>query len=147
MALSSINQELKSGEDIGFRVIVEGSPRSLHPIVRDEVYRIAAEALRNAFRHAQARQIEIEIRYDEHQLRLRVRDNGKGMAPQMPAGQSASSHFGLHGMRERATVVGGRLDIWSEVNSGTEVELSIPALITYAKPGARRRSWSSWVWS
>jgi signal transduction histidine kinase len=150
-AVNALSQELATDQRpehaAAYQVAVEGTPQSLHPILRDEVYRIAAEALRNAFRHAQARQIEVEIRYDEHQLRLRVRDNGKGMPPQMPASQAGSGHFGLPGMHERATVVGGRLDIWSEINSGTEVELSIPALIAYAKPSARRRSWSSWVWS
>jgi signal transduction histidine kinase len=86
-----------------FQVAVEGAPQHLHPILRDEVYRIAGEALRNAFRHAQARHIEVEIRYDAHQLRLRVRDNGKGMTAQMPVGGGGSGHFGLPGMRERAT--------------------------------------------
>jgi len=61
-----------------FHVEVEGTPQNLHPILRDEVYRIAGEAMRNAFRHAQAQRIEVEIRYDERQLRLRVRDDGKG---------------------------------------------------------------------
>jgi len=60
-------------------VEVEGTPQNLHPILRDEVYRIAGEALRNAFRHAQAERIEVEIRYDERHLRLRVRDDGKGI--------------------------------------------------------------------
>ena len=58
---------------------VEGAPRSLNPVVRDEAYRIAGEALRNAFRHAQARRITVEIRYDKRHFRLRVRDDGKGM--------------------------------------------------------------------
>ena len=62
-----------------FHVEVEGTPRDLHPILRDEIYRIAGEAMRNAFKHAQARRIEVEIRYDERQFRLRVRDDGKGI--------------------------------------------------------------------
>jgi signal transduction histidine kinase/ligand-binding sensor domain-containing protein len=150
-AVNALGQELATDQlrehSAAFQVAVEGTPQSLHPILRDEVYRIAAEALRNAFRHAQARQVEVEIRYDEHQLRLRVRDNGKGMPAQMPVGHGGSGHFGLHGMHERATLVGGHVDIWSEINAGTEVELSIPALIAYAEPAARRRSWRSWVWS
>ena len=72
-----------------FRVTVEGEPRDLHPILRDEIYRIAAEALRNAFRHAQARQIEVEIRYDNQQFRLRVRDDGKGIDPVGSVGAGA----------------------------------------------------------
>ena len=60
-----------------FGLIVEGQQRALTPVIRDEVYRIAREVLRNAFRHAQARRIEAEILYDDDQLRLRVRDDGK----------------------------------------------------------------------
>src|SRR6516164_53737 len=47
-----------------FRVVVEGISRNLHPILRDEVYRLGTEALRNAFRHAAAKNVEVEIRYD-----------------------------------------------------------------------------------
>ena len=99
-------------------------------MVRDEAYRIAAEALRNAFRHAHARQITVEIRYDKRRFRLRVRDDGKGIDEEILRRQPAG-HFGLPGMRERAEIVGGRLDVWSKVDSGTQVELSIPGAIAY----------------
>jgi signal transduction histidine kinase len=124
-----------------FRVTVEGESRDLHPILRDEVYRIAAEGLRNAFRHAQARQIEVEIRYDDQQFRLRVRDDGKGIQTAVLSGQEPVGHFGLPGMRERAKLIGGKLTIWSEVDGGTEVELRIPAGIAYTT--AQRGSWLS----
>lgn len=116
-----------------FNVTVEGASRDLHPILRDEVYRIAGEALRNAFRHAQARRIEAEIRYDPRRLRLRIRDDGKGIETEVLEKEGRAGHWGLRGMRERAREIGGRLDVWSEVNSGTEVELSIPARIAYLK--------------
>jgi signal transduction histidine kinase/ligand-binding sensor domain-containing protein len=148
-AVNALGQELATDalpeNSATIQMTVEGTPRNLHPILRDEVYRIAGEALRNAFRHAHARQIEVEIRYDDHQLRLRVRDNGHGMSPHLRLGQVGSGHFGLPGMHERATVVGGRLNIWSEIDSGTEVELSIPAFIAYAAHSTRRRSWSAWA--
>ncbi|MGO9932194.1 MAG: two-component regulator propeller domain-containing protein [Steroidobacteraceae bacterium] len=117
---------------IGFRVEVEGTPRNLHPIVRDEIYRIAGEALRNAFRHAEAKQIEVELRYDERQLRLRVRDDGKGIAPGYLAGEGRTGHFGLPGMRERAKLIRGKLTVWTAPGSGTEIELSVPALHAYS---------------
>ena len=81
---------------------VEGQPRDLHPIVRDEIYKIAAEALRNAFRHAQAGRVEVEIRYDDEEFRLRVRDDGKGIDPAVLAAQGIEGHYGLRGMPERA---------------------------------------------
>ena len=122
-----------------FQVEVEGTPRSLHPILRDEVYRIAAEALRNAFRHARARQIEVEIRYDDRQLRLSVRDDGKGIDAKVLGGDGHARHYGLPGMRERAKLIGGEMTVWSQLNSGTEVELGIPASVAYAT--SPRRSW------
>jgi signal transduction histidine kinase len=119
---------------------VEGTPRHLHPILRDEVYRLAGEALRNAFWHAQAQRIEVAIRYDQKQFRLRVRDDGKGIDPKVLGGEGREGHYGLHGMRERAKLVGGKVTVWSERDSGTEVELSIPASTAYAT-ATRRRSW------
>jgi len=115
------------------RVEVQGVPRNLHPIVRDEVFRIGSEALRNAYRHAGARQIEAELRYDERQVRLRVRDDGKGIDPEVLHKKGREGHFGLHGMRERAKLAGGKLTIWSGPDTGTEVELSIPAAHAYVK--------------
>jgi signal transduction histidine kinase len=115
-------------------VFVEGTPRELHPILRDEVYRLATEALRNAFRHAAAKNVEAEIRYDEKYFRLRIRDNGKGIDPQIVSGDGREGHYGLHGMRERAKLVGGKLTIWTELDSGTEIELTIPGARAYLKP-------------
>jgi signal transduction histidine kinase len=123
-----------------FGVQVEGTPRDLPPILRDEVFRIAGEAMRNAFRHAEAKQIEVEIRYDDRQFRMRVRDDGRGIDPKVLSQDGQAGHYGLHGMRERAKLVGGRLDVWSELDSGTEVELSIPGPIAYSR--ATRRSGS-----
>jgi len=146
LAVSALGDELAGDEShensAAFHVDVEGTPRDLDPILRDEVYRIAGEALRNASRHAQARKIEVEIRYDERELRLRVRDDGKGIDPKVLKDEGRAGHFGLHGMRERAKVVGGQLDVWSELDTGTEVELTISASIAYAKSPPRR----SWFW-
>jgi signal transduction histidine kinase len=125
-----------------FEVEVEGAPRNLHPILRDEVYRIAAEAMRNAFQHAHAQRIEVEILYGERWLRLRVRDDGKGIDPKFLSADGRAKHYGLHGLRERAQLVGGKLTVWSKLDSGTEVDLSIPASTAYAT-SYRRRSWLS----
>jgi signal transduction histidine kinase len=82
----------------------------------------------------------VEIRYDREQLRLRIRDNGKGIDLGVLEKEHAPGHWGLRGMRERAKLIGGSLEVWSEVHSGTEVELDIPAANAYAKPLASR--WS-----
>jgi signal transduction histidine kinase len=126
-----------------FRIHVEGTPRELAPLVRDDVHRIASEALRNAFRHAQAALIEVEIRYDRRQLRLRVLDNGKGIDQEAFSGGGRPGHFGLAGLHERAKLVGGELAIRSKLDSGTEIELVVPASVAYAKSHGAHRSMSS----
>ena len=123
---------------IGLAVEVEGVSRALHPIVRDEVFRIASEAVRNACSHAVPQHIEVELRYDERQFRLRVRDDGKGFDPQIPT-KGRPGHFGLHGMHERAHLVGGKLTVWTARGTGTEIELGIPATYAYATVAAPRR--------
>jgi signal transduction histidine kinase len=122
-----------------FRVHVEGAPRELIPMVRDEVYRIAGEALRNARRHAQAGRIEVSIRYGGRQFRLLVRDNGKGIERKVLDDGYREGHHGLQGMRERAKVVNGELIFSSKPDSGTEVALTISAAIAYVKQPAPRR--------
>ena len=146
-AVTALGSELAS-EDTNqssamFELVVEGTPRNLHPILRDEAYRIAGEALRNAFGHAQAQRIEVEIRYDKKQLRLRVRDDGNGFDAKTLHREGRSGHYGLRGMRERAKLLRGNLDIWSQPGSGTEVELNIPAGAAYVPAASNERSWLS----
>ncbi len=121
-----------------FDVIVEGAPRTLHPVVRDEVYRIAAEGLHNAFHHAESNRIEVEIRYDAIRLRLRIRDDGRGIDPRFLDDGGRAGHWGLRDMRERAGLMGGNFEIWSHVGSGTEVELTLPASVAYDERASRR---------
>lgn len=118
-----------------FRVSIEGSPPALHPILRDDIYRIAREALRNAFRHAQAHNIEVDIRYSGSLFQLRIRDDGKGIDPRIVA-EGRAGHYGVPGMRERAKRIGGKLDVWTGTGAGTEIELTIPGSIAYGtSPG------------
>ena len=144
LAISTLGEELttdSTNHRPAFHVAVEGEARNLHPILRDEVYKVAAEALRNAFRHSRAKRVEVEIRYDNEQFRLRIRDDGKGIEPAVLEAKATEGHYGLSGMRERATLIGGKLVVWSEVDAGTEVELRVPASKAYAT--AQRRSWLS----
>ena len=143
VAIRALGEELASAATTmpspTFNVVVEGTSRNLHPILRDEVYRLATEALRNAFRHAAARNIEVEIRYDEKYFRIRIRDDGKGIQPDVLSGDGREGHYGLPGMRERAKLVGGKLAIWTELESGTEIELIIPGARAFVK--STRRFW------
>jgi len=142
-SLTQVGQRLVAEQDgrgpVSFHVEVEGDPRDLHPIIRDEVYRIASEALRNSFHHSGAARIEVEIHYDERQFRVRTRDNGIGIDHKILDGGGRVGHYGLPGMHERAKLVGGKLTVWSQVNSGTEIELTIPASRAYTKPRTPQR--------
>ena len=82
----------------------------------------------------------MELAYDRRHFRLRVRDDGKGIDPEVLRAEGREGHFGLRGMRERAKLAGGRLTVWSGLDAGTEVELRIPALHAY-RSAAPSRSW------
>jgi signal transduction histidine kinase/ligand-binding sensor domain-containing protein len=121
-------------------VDVHGTPQALHPLVRDETFHIASEALRNAFRHAEPSRIDVEIHYDPRELRVLVRDDGGGIAPDVLLTGEKQGHFGLSGMRERAELAGGTLTVRSSAQAGTEVEFSAPGSRAYGKPSPAR-SW------
>jgi signal transduction histidine kinase len=110
---------------------VVGDAREMHPIVRDEIYRIGYEAIRNGCMHSRASQLEVELRY-AHDLALRVSDNGIGIDPVI-ADRGKDGHFGLQGMRERTARIGGSLTVGSSSNSGTEIKLVVPGDIIFRK--------------
>jgi signal transduction histidine kinase len=132
-AVKALGDELGTQNSAAFRLVVEGSARDLNPIIRDEIYRITREALRNAFNHARAHHIETELTYGERAFRLRIRDDGEGIPPEILK-EGRPSHYGLSGMRERAKKAGGKLDIWSGARVGTEIELNIAGSIAYRTP-------------
>jgi signal transduction histidine kinase/ligand-binding sensor domain-containing protein len=149
-ALTALGEELAAQSGNGtvarVRVLLQGKRRELNPILRDDIYRIAREALRNAFRHARAQNIEAEITYGDSEFLLHVRDDGTGLDSEIADHGSRAGHWGLPGMRERAQSFGGTLEVWSESGAGTEVALTVPASVAYAgsfRPGARRRFWFS----
>jgi signal transduction histidine kinase len=131
-AIGSLGEELASPNGVESFVEEEGTPREIQPILQDELYRIAGEAMRNGFRHAKARQIMVSIEYGAREFRLGVRDDGTGIDPKVLGQQGRAGHFGLVGMRERAELIGGGLEVRSQPGSGTQVELRIPASIAYA---------------
>jgi len=140
-AFSHVPQELPTQQGIAFRVIVDGQPRPLHPVIRDEVYRIGREALVNAFRHAHASSIEVEVQYTASDLRILVRDDGSGIDPQVLR-SGREGHWGLPGMRERAERIEAKLKVWSRSAAGTEIELIVPGNVAYPhQPGSGWRSW------
>ncbi len=91
------------------------------------LYRIAQEAINNVTRHSRARRAQLEIAYDETAVRLQVQDNGLGfVVPASPTDFAPGGHFGLLGMRERADLIGARLEVRSQPGRGTELSVSLP---------------------
>jgi signal transduction histidine kinase/ligand-binding sensor domain-containing protein len=127
---------IPSAMAVAFSVI--GDPREMHPIVRDEIYRIGYEAIRNACMHSGATRLEVDLRYTDD-LALRVSDNGAGIDPAIADGGKAG-HFGLQGMRERAARIGGKFTLESSSNRGTEITLIVPGGTIFRKMMPVRRS-------
>ena len=141
-AFKQIVEETSQGRAATFKTVVVGSVRELHPMVREECYRIGREALINALKHSQARLVEVEITYEPRQFRLRVRDDGHGIDPRILAEGGRADHWGMQGMRERADRIGAELKMWSGHKTGTEVQLLVPGATAYQTAQAKsKRSW------
>jgi signal transduction histidine kinase len=114
---------------VTFSVIGDG--RDMHPIVRDEVYRIGYEAIRNACVHSRASRLEVELTYGQD-LAVRVNDNGIGIDTAV-ADKGKDGHFGLQGMRERAERIGAKLTLASSAASGTEIRVVVPGGVVFRR--------------
>ena len=132
--LRACAEELQVNNSAALKVTCGGTPRLLDVTVCTEVYRIAREAMFNSCQHSGAANIEIETTYDPDHLRVSVRDDGRGIEPQL-LNNGKAGHWGLSGMRERAEKIGARFRIWSKEGAGMEVELTIPGKVAYSKPG------------
>jgi ligand-binding sensor domain-containing protein/signal transduction histidine kinase len=132
-ALEDCRREVPSMEGL---FSVNGEAREMHPVVRDEVYRIGYEAIRNACIHSTGNRVDVLLSYADD-LSLRVRDNGVGIDP-VVAETGKDGHFGLQGMRERATRIGAKLTMNSSPDSGTEIRVVVPGRIVFRKNTAPR---------
>ena len=129
-SLARAGDEIANGSEVKISVTTEGQSQTLDPEALDEIYCIGREAMVNAFRHAKGRSIEVEVDYASWELRLRIRDDGRGIDPKILE-DGRPGHIGLASMRERAERVGGQLDIISGPGAGTEIELRVPAAKAY----------------
>jgi signal transduction histidine kinase/ligand-binding sensor domain-containing protein len=139
-AFAAAGKELAQGRTASFSITVDGVRRGILLSVGDEAYRIGREALLNAFRHADAGSIEVQIVYESAALRICIRDDGDGIDPVTLESGSRPGHWGLQGMRERAQRIGGHLEISSRPGAGTEIELCVPAALAF-RESARPPRW------
>jgi signal transduction histidine kinase len=130
-ALTLVIEDIAHGTGIELYSATQGTPRDLQPEVADEAYYIGKEALLNAFRHSGARRIELQVSYDRRQLRLRCQDNGRGIELSILESGGRAGHWGLAGMRERAQKIGAKIEIISDLGTGTDILLIIPASTAY----------------
>ena len=138
-AFARLGNELAQQHPANFGVVVEGKLHPMDAMVRDEVFWIGREALVNAFRHAGARRIDVEITSDAGRVVFRFRDDGQGIDDEVQLRGHRSGHWGLSGMRERARGIGAQLNVWSRPGNGTEVELALPY------PNRQRRRMKFWI--
>jgi ligand-binding sensor domain-containing protein len=144
-AFSRLRQEFPLDSKTDYRVIVDSVTRPLRPLIRDEVYRIGREALLNAFMHAHANCIEVEVEYTSRHLRVSVRDDGRGIDPHV-LHSGREGHWGLVGIRERSERIGADLRLRSRIGAGTEVELTVPGSIAFEKSSNGPISqWFHWL--
>ena len=140
-AFAGVRTDLGLPSAIGFRVVVHGKERGLRAGLSDEVYRIGREAIINAYRHSDAKDIEAEVEFRPSELRIAVRDNGCGINLQ-ELQWGRNGHWGLQGMRERAERIGAQLRLWSRVALGTEVELCVPGQVAFEQLQGRPLNWN-----
>jgi signal transduction histidine kinase len=134
--LSEVVAEECESKNLLANVEVAGRPRSLHPVVQDEILHISKEAIRNACNHSNGRRVSVVLTYDKD-FSIAVSDDGTGIpSPIVEAGKDG--HFGLDSMRQRAFRIGGRLRISSEAGIGTTVLAEVPGRVAYIK--RRRRA-------
>jgi signal transduction histidine kinase/ligand-binding sensor domain-containing protein len=131
-ALRRATEECRMYSPMEVSFSVSGDSQEMHPVVRDEIYRVGYEAIRNACVHSKASRLVVELKYG-HDLSVLVKDNGIGIDPTV-AEEGKDGHFGLQGMRERAARIGGKLTIASSADSGTQVTVIVPGGIVFRKP-------------
>ncbi|WP_167221035.1 sensor histidine kinase [Massilia rubra] len=140
-ALHKLGAELEQKGGARFSLTVRGTPAPLRPLVRDEVYQVGHEAIVNAFRHAHALHVKVDIDYGARLFLMTVGDDGLGIDASYTTPQGRPDHWGLRGMHERVARIGAQLLIDSDPARGSEIRLGIKAQLAYRRPQRRLFAW------
>jgi len=124
-ALTEIARQMSATNGVQVAIQVLGTPVQLPPATEHHLLRICQEALNNAFKHAQAKNIRITLNYTDKSVQLSIADDGRGFAPNAVL-TSTTGHFGLRNLRSRARKIKGRLEVISQPSQGTRVEVNVP---------------------
>lgn len=131
-ALEGVGQR-HAPQGVAFMLRSQGEARALHPVVQDELFNIGRECLLNAFRHAGARRVEINLHHDRRALRLTIRDDGAGLPPEVAEARGRDGHWGIAGLYERAHKIKAQLDLRTAPGGGTAWHVSVPARLAYLR--------------
>jgi signal transduction histidine kinase len=122
-AMDALIRKMTTGSSVRAKFVLEGKPRDLPPLWDENLLRIGQEVLTNSLRHAQASEFHARVSFEAKDLRVTLRDNGRGFEP-----RRRHDGFGLLGIRERVEMMGGKLFIKSQDTGGTTIEVVLPYL-------------------
>jgi signal transduction histidine kinase len=130
-SLAAVGNEASAGRAARFEVTIAGGAKSLTVAAKEQLLDIAREAVRNAYQHARAGYVSVNLEYRKRALHMSIADDGQGIDPNVATCRVRSTHFGLVGMRERARQLGAQFHIGSNGNAGTRVEVVVPARVAF----------------
>jgi len=122
LSLKTLFSETAARANLDLNIHIEDNIPAFSPDIEQSIYRIAQEAATNVVNHAGAKELTVNLSYADNWLRLSIKDDGRGFDTSGPA---VAGHYGITGMKERAQLMGGTLEISSAANAGTAVELVI----------------------
>jgi len=135
--IARVAEELDIQKSMSFQIIEDGQRKELDPLVQRELYSIAREALTNTVYHSKAASAEISLIYANSYFLMKCCDTGIGLEPSILTNGQRIGHWGLVGMRERASAIQGKIQLWSSPGTGTEIEIRVPARRAYRFPSTR----------
>ncbi|WP_394779547.1 triple tyrosine motif-containing protein [Undibacterium sp.] len=130
-SLNQLGVVLAESGKVEFFPSLTGDPQTLHTIVGEAFRAISREALTNAFLHAGATRITLQVHYGISELRVIVHDDGCGIPDEIQKNGGRHGHWGLRGMRERAEKIKAKLECHSSAETGTDWQLTLPARLAY----------------
>jgi signal transduction histidine kinase len=134
--LSKYGEEMAKLWPLSFAMSLAGEPFEIDVRTRDEIYQIGHEAICNAFKHSEGSSVRVETLYGRDTFRMRISDDGVGMEPGLFE-KGRAGHWGMIHMHERAQKIGARLEVRSEKDRGTTLELTLELR-------NRRHIWRTW---
>lgn len=130
LALRTLSETAAERGKLSLELALPTQIQTLTPDVEQCIYRVAQEALENVLYHANAHYLAVKLEVQDEQISLVIQDDGQGLDPDQTA---QADHYGLAGMRERAELAGGEININSQPGKGTRVELIIKGIPDHAR--------------